>query len=242
MLIWIGQAPTRKQQELHLLNHQVRWPTSEIHCGAATWLASGITLEEAQVVLLIDVRKLGKWLTDAQKLAIARCRDRLQGQINEFIRVAVSFLGDQLDGYDQLDLMVVMLDAAELDSARSSDDDRDWPDDKGRYDMLVEFTPETVVISLPSNIGIERCANWGVADLVLQEILLREGQANDALHAIRVNLANKAVLFCTTVQSAKSQAWSTHAWAWVHLMERILHLNVQIYSKILQAACITQRR
>jgi hypothetical protein len=63
-----------------------------------------------------------------------------------------------------------------------------------------------VVIPLPSNIGKERCAKWGVADLVLQEISLREGQANDALHAIRVNLADKAVLLCTTVQLAKSQA------------------------------------
>ncbi|KAG2336365.1 hypothetical protein BDR05DRAFT_896819, partial [Suillus weaverae] len=88
-----------------------------------------------------------------------------------------------------------------------------------------------VVIPLPSNIGIERCVVWGIADLVLQEITLREGQANDALHGIRVNLADKAVLFCTTVWSAKSQARSTRAWAWVHLVDRILHLNVQIYSK-----------
>ncbi|KAG1776220.1 hypothetical protein EV702DRAFT_1046372 [Suillus placidus] len=204
-------TPTRKQQELHLLKCQARWPAGEIHHGAETWLASGITLEEAQVALLIDVKKLGKRPTDAQKLAVARRRDRLQGQIDEFIRVAVTFLGDQLDGYDQLDLMTGMLDAAELDSAGSSSDDPDRADDDDRYDMPVEFKPETVVILLPSNIGIERCAEWGVADLVLQEISLREGQANDALHAIRVNLADKAVLFRTTVRSAKSQARSTRA-------------------------------
>ncbi|KAG1740734.1 hypothetical protein EDD22DRAFT_763302, partial [Suillus occidentalis] len=90
--------------------------------GAATWLASGITLEETQVAILIDVKKLGKQLTDAQKLAIARRRDRLQGLIDEFIRVAVTFLSDQLDEFDQLDLMTVMLEAAELDSEGSSDD------------------------------------------------------------------------------------------------------------------------
>ncbi|KAG1855363.1 hypothetical protein DFJ58DRAFT_841154 [Suillus subalutaceus] len=225
------KAPTRKQQELHLLTRQVRWPAGEIHQGAATWLASGITLEEAQVALLIDVKKLGRRPTNAQKLAIARRRDRMQGQIDEFVRVAVTFLGDQLDEYDQLDLMTMMLDAAELDSAGSSSDNPDQLDDEDRYDMLVKFTPETLVIPLPSNIGIERCAEWGVADLVLQEILLREGQANDALHAIRVNLANKAVLFRTTVRLAKSQARSTRAWARVHLVDKILHLNVQIYSK-----------
>ncbi|KAG2074977.1 hypothetical protein BDR04DRAFT_1006960 [Suillus decipiens] len=97
--------------------------------------------------------------------------------------------------------------------------------------MPAKFTPKTVVILLPSNIGIERCAQWGVADLVLQEISLREGQANDALHTIWVKLADKAVLFHTTVWSAKSQAQPTCTWAQVHLVDRIIHLNVQIYSK-----------
>ncbi|KAG1868316.1 hypothetical protein DFJ58DRAFT_653803, partial [Suillus subalutaceus] len=225
------KAPTRKQQELHLLTRQARWLAGEIHRGAVTWLASGITLEEGQVVLLIDVKKLGRRPTDAQKLAIAWRHNRMQGQIDEFVRVAVTFLGDQLDEYDQLDLMTMMLDAAELDSAGSSSDDPDRLDDEDRYDMPVKFTPKTLVIPLPSNIGIERCAEWGIADLVLQEILLREGQANDALHAIRVNLADKAVLFRTTVWLAKSQARSTHAWARVHSVDKILHLNVQIYSK-----------
>ncbi|KAG1820932.1 uncharacterized protein BJ212DRAFT_1265402 [Suillus subaureus] len=224
----MGKAPTRKQQELHLLNCQARWPASEIHHGATTWLVSGISLEEVQVALLIDVKKLGKWPTDVQKLAIAWCCDRLQGQIDEFVRVAMTFLGDEIDDHDQLDLMTMMLDAAELDSAGSSDDDPNQLDNGDRYDMPVEFTPETMVIPLPSNIGIERCAEWGIDNLVLQEISLREGQANDTLHAIRVDKADKAVLFCTTVQLAKSQAW---AWAQVHLVDRILHLNVQIYSK-----------
>ncbi|KAG1866912.1 hypothetical protein F4604DRAFT_1505302, partial [Suillus subluteus] len=225
------KALTRKQQELHLLTRQVRGPAGEIHHGAATWLASGITLEEAQVALLIDVKKLGRQPTDAQKLAIARCHDRLQGRIDEFVRVAVTFLGNQLDEYDQLDVMTVMLDAAELDPAGSSSEDSDRPDDEDRYDMPVKFTPEAMVIPLPSNIGIERCTKWGVANLVLQEISLREGQANDTLHAIRVNLADKAILFRTMVWLVKSQARSTRAWARVHLVDKILHLNVQIYSK-----------
>ncbi|KAG1889745.1 uncharacterized protein F5891DRAFT_965205, partial [Suillus fuscotomentosus] len=91
--------------------------------------------------------------------------------------------------------------------------------------------PETMVIPLPSNIGIERWAQWGIADLVLQEISLREGQANDALHVVRVNLANKAVLFHTMVRSAKSQARSTRAWARVHSVDKVLHLSTQIYSQ-----------
>ncbi|KAG1887749.1 hypothetical protein F4604DRAFT_1674917 [Suillus subluteus] len=182
--------------EFQLKKGPLQW---DIHHGAATWLASGITLEEVQVALLIDAKKLGKQPTDSQKLAVAWRHNRLQGQLDEFVRAMVTFLGDQLDSYDQLNGMTVMLDTAELDSVRSSSEDPDRPDDEDLYDIPVKFNPETMVIPLPSKIGIKRCAEWGVANLMLQEILLRDGQANHALHAIRVNLANKAVLFHTTV-------------------------------------------
>ncbi|KAG1726509.1 uncharacterized protein EDB91DRAFT_1061574, partial [Suillus paluster] len=228
--VQLTKALTRKQQELHLLNRQVQWPASKIHRGAATWLASGIMLEEAQVALLIDMKKLGKQPTNTQKLAIARHHHKWQDQLDEFVRVAGTFLSDQFDSYDQLDGMTVMLDTAALDSVGSSSNDPDQSDEE-EFDILVEFNPKTVVIPLPSNIGITRCAEWGIADLVLQEISLRQGQANDALHAIRVNLADKAVLFHTTVRLAKSQAWSTRAWAHVHSVNKVLHLNTQIYSK-----------
>jgi hypothetical protein len=51
--------------------------------------------------------------------------------------------------------MTMILEDAELDSVGSSSDDPDRPEDKDRYDVSVEFTSETMVISLPSNIGIE---------------------------------------------------------------------------------------
>ncbi|KAG2065475.1 hypothetical protein BDR04DRAFT_974067, partial [Suillus decipiens] len=66
--VQLTKAPTRKQQELHLLDHQGRWPASEIHHSTAMWLASDITLEETQVSLMIYMRKLGKQPTNTQKL------------------------------------------------------------------------------------------------------------------------------------------------------------------------------
>ncbi|KAG1766493.1 hypothetical protein EV702DRAFT_1204105 [Suillus placidus] len=132
---------TKGNNKSSTLNRQGRWPVGEIHRGAATWLASGITLEEAQVALLIDVKKLGKQPTDVHKLAVAQRCDRLQGQIDEFVRVAVTFLGDQLDDYDELDLMTVMLDAVELDSAGTSDDDPNWPDELECANLLKMSQP-----------------------------------------------------------------------------------------------------
>lgn len=87
------------------------------------------------------------------------------------------------------------------------------------------------MIPLPSNIGIERCADLAGDHLVGQEIALQEGQANDTLQTIRVLLADKAVLFRTTVRPAKSQAKSTRAWTQVHSVERVIRLNTMIYTK-----------
>ncbi|KAG2124301.1 hypothetical protein BD769DRAFT_1306641, partial [Suillus cothurnatus] len=67
--------------------------------------------------------------------------------------------------------------------------------------------------------------------LMKEEITLHEGQANDALHAIRVHLGDMAIIFQNTVQSAKSQASSTRAWTQVCLVETAINLNARIYSK-----------
>lgn len=93
------------------------------------------------------------------------------------------------------------------------------------------FQPEKILISLPSNLGRDRCEELGIDGLVRQEITLREGQANDMLHAIRVHLADKAMLFRTTVRPARSQATTTRAWSQVHSVECIINLNSTIYKK-----------
>jgi hypothetical protein len=93
------------------------------------------------------------------------------------------------------------------------------------------FEPEKMVLPMPSILGPDRCAELGAADMIHQELALREGQANDALHNIRVHLADKAVIFRTTVRTAKSQAMSTRAWAQVHSVDRAVSINASIYSK-----------
>jgi hypothetical protein len=93
------------------------------------------------------------------------------------------------------------------------------------------FQPELIVLPLPSNIGPVRCKELGLTDLMKEETTLCEGQANDALHAIRVHLGDKAVIFWNTVRSAKSQASSTRAWTQVCSVEMAVNLNASIYSK-----------
>ncbi|KAG2756763.1 hypothetical protein P692DRAFT_201800227 [Suillus brevipes Sb2] len=100
----------------------------------------------------------------------------------------------------------------------STDKESDDAEPGGNPQVL--FQPESVLIPLPSNLGRDR-----------QEITLREGQANDMLHAIRVHLADKAMLFRTTVRLARSWVTTTRAWSQVHSVEHIINLNSTIYKK-----------
>lgn len=132
--------------------------------------------------------------------------------------MALNIIGEGLDNVNNQNMEVEMLLLQEDANG-------------GMSNELCLFQPEKVVILLPSNLGPEKCAAWGVADLIHQEVTLREGQANDALHNIRVHLADKAVLFRKTVRTAKSQAMSTRAWAQVHSVDRAVSINATIYSK-----------
>ena len=229
-LILIHSAPTRKQQELRLLQAQNHSNTpaadSSGHArrGAATWLATGITIEESQITLSLDVKRLRKRPTDTQLLRVARLRDKLQTHITSFLEMAPRYLGVQVDAIDQ-DL------PADLDEYEDySDADDDTVDDRDMHGAF-KFQPELTIIPLPSNLGQVRCEELGLDHLMREETALREGQANDALHSIRVHLGDKAIIFRNTVRSAKSQASSTRAWTQVRSVEIAVNVSASVYSK-----------
>ncbi|KAG1900018.1 uncharacterized protein F5891DRAFT_980633 [Suillus fuscotomentosus] len=200
--VQLKRAPTRKQQELALLSS----------LGAATWIASGITIEEMQIALTMDTRRLGRHPTETQTLDICQCQTKLQSQIDEFTMVAATHLGEGFDIDDEIrDLHLDFMDDDSEDEGINGSDTESEPEAHGcRLRDL--FYPEKTVIPLPSNFGVAHCAELGVEHLIGQEIALREGQANDALQAIRMHLVDKAVLFRTAMRLAKSQAKSTRAW------------------------------
>ncbi|KAG2108071.1 uncharacterized protein F5147DRAFT_745887 [Suillus discolor] len=222
--VQLCKAPTRKQQGLRLLTAQGRRPGEGRRRGAATWLAEGLAIEEAQVTLQMDVRKLGHWATDTQRLAIGRRRDTLQRDIDRWTAAGAIILGKELGNNDmqimQPDLLILQEDTEEDMDAE-----------------LRAFEPEKGVIPLPSNLGLEKCVALGIADIADQELTLWQGQANNALHHIRVHLADKAVIFLKTVRVAKSQALSTRAWAQVHSVDRAVSINASIYSKCRSQLC-----
>ena len=92
---------------------------------------------------------------------------------------------------------------------------------------------DKVKIPLPSNLSEVQCHRFGILGLWQKELKLRE--ANDALHEIRLALANKAVLFRTDVRHASSHAKTTRAWSKVHSMDTILQRHTSVYRQCRKA-------
>ncbi|KAG1730911.1 hypothetical protein EDB19DRAFT_1831884 [Suillus lakei] len=216
--VQLQKARTRKEVEVEVLQASFHHMGARHQLGAAAWIASGITVKEMQITLAMEIRRMGRHPTETQTLEIGRRLIKLQHSINEFVASAGRYLGEGYDADDRIPNMDMGFLQDGPDSGGSSDEDSGNDQVQAGARPRALFRPEIVVIPLLSNLGMERCKQLGAVDLVRQEITLREGQANNMLHAIRVHLADKAVLFRTTVRPAKSQARST--WAWAQLLEK----------------------
>ena len=123
-----------------------------------------LKVEESQIILLLDARKINIKATESQKLDISRCHDRLQSQINGLMQTAVTYIEANWDSrHDCYD----------------PDNNEDNP-----FITLSTGNAKHAVLPLPSYIGLVWCHELGLNGLVDQELQLRQGQANDALHEI----------------------------------------------------------
>jgi hypothetical protein len=103
------------------------------------------------------------------------------------------------------------------------DSGNSWPDDADAKHRK---------LSLPSTYGVEKCHDFGVRFLIEKELILRQGQANDALHQRRIDLEHRSYLYCTQVRHAgHSQQKKTRAWDNVHSIEDTVKLLAAIYRK-----------
>jgi hypothetical protein len=169
-----------------------------------------------------------------EQVQLQQRRDRLQDQIDAFRSASETFLDGPIDaGELDDDSDVPPADdpnAAEFDS----DDDVFGPQDPGTY-ASARVQPETTTIPLPSSLGTAWCKRHGNRLVVEQEIGLRQGQANDALHQIRISLAHKSFLFRTSIRNANSQQKKTRAWQSLHSTESTVRHHAAVYNKARKA-------
>jgi hypothetical protein len=207
----VGKAPTIHAIQLEMLRSEAQ--IGAPHKGSTTWLARGLKIQETQISLSRDLRKVGIHTTEVQKLALARRAERLASDISAFLSEASAQLGDEYQ--DEM-------------PADSSDEEGDEGDEE-LLDKLGGERPDQAKLPLPSMLGQSKCKQLGAEALIEQELRLRTGQANDALHEIRMALAEKAVLFRTDVRHASSYAKTTRAWGRVNAVDAVLHRHAAIY-------------
>ncbi|KAH9913421.1 hypothetical protein B0H21DRAFT_828525, partial [Amylocystis lapponica] len=141
---------------------------------------------------------------------------------------------------------IVIEDNDEDDNDKDVDDDlgEEWdavePDDvfwaaPARVSGNAIRLAERVAITLPSTLGHARCEALNIQQLAARELKLREGQANDTLHQIRICLGQKSFLFRTSICSARSQHNKTRAWGDVNAVDRTLQHHARVYSKAQKA-------
>jgi hypothetical protein len=165
-------APSKKEIKLRLLDKGNARNAALSHRSVATWILMGLAIEEAQIALLIEVRRIRRQATETQRLDIAQQHDHLQGQIDGFTRSALTHLREGFDADDDPDdLNIDILNDLNDDPVNFTKTSDTWAN-----------SPKLTVIPLPSNLGIDQCRCCMAEDLILLEMSLREGQANDALH------------------------------------------------------------
>lgn len=161
------------------------------------------------------VRALGHNATNTQKLDIARKRNRLLDRISQFQDDAVDHMPE--DVWEDVT-------NTQLHAGQEFDDD-----DTGTA-ANINTMPETIALHLPSTIKIETCLRFDLEELAGIELRMRQGQANDALGAIRIGLANISVMYLRQVRTGKTQSTKTRSYNAVAAEDRSLRHHARVYA------------
>lgn len=140
--------------------------------------------------------------------------------------------------------------AAALLTARISNIDDGWFDEEDPDDPDEPFPfsfvytpagaedhtlPEFRPLLLPSNISSNERAELCLDTLASKEMALRQGQANDALQAIRLGIAEKSFRFRNQLRPANSKGAKTRAWTLINNAGKKLQQHRLIYLRARQA-------
>jgi hypothetical protein len=91
--------------------------------------------------------------------------------------------------------------------------------------------PERMRLLLPSSLGKDRVVQLGLESLASQEIELRQGQANDALADLRIELGHKSLLFRTKVRQSSNTKGNTRAWKGIRKSSMEVMKHVRTYRR-----------
>ena len=190
-------APTIQSIKLEMIQHG---QNNGCPTGAATWIAKALKVEEAQIVLAMDLRST-TICTKNQRLALLWCSEQLHMQVDGLMQCAVRYIGKDLDD--------ILCHAGQVP---------DMVGDKVEDDLCHGLGIENVkaaMLPLPSYMDGEYVDVHRVRGMADMELELRVGQANDVLHELWLALADKAIIFHTDICGALNYQGTTRAWGHV---------------------------
>ena len=190
----------------------------------------------SRLALRTIIRHKGSVLTVREKLDITKKRQNLDIRLDSFIAQAEQFLNDEtMDALQQLNELcptpVAALDEHDYRTDSQEENELDNPFIV-RPPPAAVHTAETRPLPLPSKFGLSQISRLDLDSLAKKELQLREGQANDELHSVRMALGEKSFLFRKNLRLASSKFKKGRAWLKVHAVTR----RVQAHRKAYNAA------
>lgn len=165
-----------------------------------------------------------------EKTDIAKRRDRLQGRMTAWNSRALKYLPFEDDNQTLFDLC--------RHDAAADDPDEDFIDTESEDGSVNPFEvvadtdgiAELATLYFPSAFSSTRYPAQGV-----KEMTLRRGQANDALHNLRIQLGKKSFLYRGHVRPARSQQTKTRAWGEIKGVEGFVRQYARYYASARRA-------
>jgi len=175
--------------------------------------------------LKAEIRASGRNPSSDEKERFQGRREALQEKVKIFQQQEIRFLPlDATITPAPSQASAIASDSGESDEEVFFLDEAEWEEDED-----IEVPMERVRLGLPSSFSMVERTQMGLGRLGEIEIELREGQANDALEALRAGLAEKSLRFRTEVKPAKSQKTATKAWDSIHRADKQIKAAVRSY-------------
>jgi hypothetical protein len=176
--------------------------------------------------LALTISDAEKNPSKSQAMAISEKRSRLLKRLDRFGRQAIQYLG--IDGVELVS--GTLRDPGPFDiSAGMATEETDGTD-FARRGAAAAAGPESVSLPLPSNLSSEQRTMLGLDDLAAKELEIRQGHANDALHAVRLLLGKKSFAFRERLRPAVGKVQKTRAWAAIQAMNTEISHAARVYT------------
>lgn len=155
--------------------------------------------------------------------SLANCRNRLQNRIDDFQSEAVQFLAEDLEGT----VHTIGLDNGEWDEVDNATADGDTD----TITMTDEDTipPERQSLNMPSAVATDS-PSATFQKLQDKEFELRVAEANDALSKLRLAVAQRSMVYRTTVRLAKTYKTLTRARKQTESASAVVAAAARLYS------------